>query len=141
MLATGRIYTAFPEGHYQRKVNFDDSQKDPGGATVEAKSDFHPNIHIFPSSYSFNAEFSLNSNLFEIVIYLYQRVDIPKPMDLNKYINENPNIIKEVMFHALPHASKIIYGLVLNMGYKAEERTIEEQLRDCINKLEKHQVH
>lgn len=141
MPTTGQIYTAFPEGHYQRKTEFDISQKDPGGAVVETRLDFHPDIQIMPSNFSFSAEFHFNSNMFEIVLFLYQRVDFPKALDLKNYINDNPECIKEVMFHALPHASKIIYGLMLNMGFKADEETINEQIKGCISKLKKQLAH
>jgi hypothetical protein len=135
----GKIYTAFPEGHYQRKIEFDINQKEPGGAFIGIKLDFHPKIQILPTCFSFTAAFEVTSDMFDIHLFLYQRVDFPEPLNLKKYLEENSDIIKEVILNASPHAAKIIWQLVLNMGFRAEEDVIREQVRDTILKLEKKQ--
>lgn len=138
---TGKIYTAFPEGYYKRKINFDRAQQDPGGAVVETRIDFHPEIQINPDCFSYSAEIKVNSSMFEVVLFLYQRVDFPGPLNLKKYLNDNPECIKEVMRHSVPHASMTIHQLILNMGFKTEEGVIKDQISNCISKLRKAQVH
>lgn len=137
----GKIYTAFPEGHYQRKIDFDINQKDPGGVFIETRLDFHPKVQILPTCFSFTATFEVTSNMFEIHLYLYQRLDFPKPLNLKKYLEENPDTIKEVLMNAAPHASKTIYQFILNMGFRIEEDVIRKQVRNNVLSLKKKVVH
>jgi len=141
-LKTGKIYTAFPEGHYKRKVEFDVSQVDPGQALIGVKLDFDPDVEIIKSqSFAFSAKFAVTSELFEIELYLYQRVDFPKPFNIADSLKREPETFKGVMFNALPHAAKTIHQFVLNMGMKSELKDIEEQLKDCISNLGKTATH
>ena len=139
---TGHIYTAFPEGHYKRKKGFDVSQTDPGRALVEVKLDFDPDVEIINSqSFAFNVKFIVSSEMFEIELHLYQRVDYNEPFDIKESLRRNPDTFKGVMFNALPHAAKTIYQFVLNMGMKYELKNIEEQLKKCISDLGKTTEH
>ena len=135
---TGKIYTAFPEAHYKRKVPFDVSQADPGGAMVEAKLDFDPDVEIINGkSFAFDVKFIITSDLFEIVLHLYQRVDFYKPFNIGESLRRKPDTFKGVMLQALPHAAQIINQFILNMGMKSKLEDVTEQLKNCIKSLKK----
>ena len=140
-LKEGKIYTAFPEGHYQRKIDFDITQKDPGSAIVGAKLDFNPDIQILPTCFSFDAKFEFTSDMFHIQLYLYQRVDFPKPFNIKESLKKDKDVFKRLMMNAIPHAVKIVHQLILNMGFKVEEDLINEQITNCVSSLKEKTVH
>lgn len=132
----GNLYIAFPEAHYMRKTPFDVSQADPGGAIVEANLDFNPDVEIIKSqSFAFNVKFIITSDLFDIVLHLYQRVDYEKPFDIQETLKRDPDTFKRVIMNALPHAAQNIYQFTLNMGMKSKLEDITEQLKNCITSL------
>ena len=127
ILKEGKIYTAFPEGHFKRKIDFDITQRDPGYAGVACKLDMHPEVEILPTCFSFNARFEFTSDMFDIQLYLYQRVDFSEALNIKEGIKKDKDIIKRVMKEAIPHIVERVYQFGLNMGFEIPKKILLSQ--------------
>ena len=79
--------------------------------------------------------------MFNIQLYLYQRVDFPEPFNIKESLKKDKDVIKRVMMDAIPHAVKIVHQFILNMGFKVEEGLINEQITNCVSSLKERTIH